>query len=244
MEKHLTDFSVLTFDCYGTLIDWETGIWDAFQPLLLRGGANFDRSSVLRDYAAIEYELEAQHPDTRYSELLQRVHAAFAARHALTSDPGLDDAFAASIAHWPAFSDSAAALRFLGERYKLVILSNVHNAGIAASIRKLGVDFAAVYTAEDIGSYKPAEANFHYMLSRLDSDFGLQKGDVLHTAQSLFHDHAPANRLQIANAWIDRQRLVDGGEWGATAQVAERPSTDFHFYSLGDMAAAVGEAFA
>ena len=124
-------------------------------------------------------------------------------------------------------ADTADALRYLKTRYKLVILSNVSRDGFAASNRKLGVEFDAIYTAEDIGAYKPSPANFHYLLERLDSDFGLQKDDILHTAQSLFHDHVPAKAFGLANAWIDRQRLSESGKWGATAEVAERPETDY-----------------
>lgn len=238
----LGDFSVLTFDCYGTLIDWETGIWDALQPLIARGGANPARREILNVYADIEHGLEQRHPGMRYDEILAKLHAALAERLALPSTAALDEAFANSVAHWPAFPDSASALRRLAAKYRLVILSNVHNAGIAASIRKLGVEFDAAYTAEDIGSYKPAGANFEYLLAHLQSDFGLHKHDVLHTAQSLFHDHEPANRFGLANAWIDRQRLSEGGDRGATAAVAERPRTDFRFFTLGEMAdAAAGE---
>ena len=108
-----------------------------------------------------------------------------------------------------------------------------------ASNRKLGVAFDAVYTAEEVGSYKPADANFEYLLSHLKSDFDLDCSDVLHTAQSLRHDHAPANRFGLANAWIDRQRLSEGGSWGATEKVEATPTTDFIFFSMGEMAAAV-----
>ena len=133
---------------------------------------------------------------------------------------------------WPAFPDTADALRALERHYRLVILSNVHRDGFAASNRKLGVEFDAIYTAQDIGSYKPADANFEYLLSHLKSDFGLEKADILHTAQSLHHDHTPARRFGLANAWIDRQRLSEGGSWGATEKVEAMPETDFVFFSM------------
>ena len=122
-----------------------------------------------------------------------------------------------------------------------MILSNISNEGFAASNRKLGVDFDAIYTAEDIGSYKPSPANFEYLLEHLNNDFGLQKADILHTAQSLFHDHVPAKSFGLANTWIDRQRLSESGSWGATADVSERPQIDFQFYSMAEMAQAVAE---
>ena len=99
--------------------------------------------------------------------------------------------------------------------------------------------FDAVYTAEDIGSYKPAPANFQYMLDRLDSDLGVAAPEILHTAQSLFHDHVPARACGLANAWIDRQGLSEGGDWGATAIVDEKPQYDFLFPDMETMARAV-----
>ena len=235
----LTDYRVLTFDCYGTLIDWEGGIWDALQPVIMRNGAGVTRDAGLRAFAQCESRQEQATPDLRYPELLARVHRRIAESLDLRTDDELDAAFGASVPHWPAFPDTADALRVLKRHYRLVILSNVHRDGIAASNRKLGVEFDAVYTAEDIGSYKPSDANFEYMLARLKSDLGLERSDVLHTAQSLHHDHAPANRFGLANAWIDRQRLSEGGSWGATERVDNMPSTDFVFFSMGEMASAV-----
>ena len=238
--KRLTDYRVLTFDCYGTLIDWEAGIWRALQPLLVENGAiGIPPRDALRAFARFEGERERAAPGLRYPDLLARVHGDIAASLGLRTDPALDAAFGASVPDWPAFADSAAALAVLKRHFRLVVLSNVHRAGIAASARKLGVEFDACYTAEDIGSYKPADANFEYLLAHLKSDFGLDRPDVLHTAQSLHHDHVPANRFGLASAWIDRQRLSEGGSWGATARVGTMPKMDFIFFTLGEMAAAV-----
>ncbi len=264
----LTDYRVLTFDCYGTLIDWETGIWDALQPLIMdnddAGGgaraaevtraagvtrsasdtrnAGVTREDALHAFAQCESRQERATPGLRYPELLARVHRRIAEMLGLRTRSALDEAFGASVPLWPAFPDTADALRALKRYYKLVILSNVHREGIAASNRKLGVALDAVYTAEDIGSYKPADANYEYLLAHLQSDLGLDRSDVLHTAQSLHHDHVPANRFGLANAWIDRQRLSAGGNWGATAPVDPMPSTDFVFFSMGEMAEAVVNA--
>ena len=236
----LNDYKVLTFDCYGTLIDWEAGIWDALQPLLMSNGCSeIPRDKALTAHATLESRLETETPDMLYTELLSQVHRDFAAQFGLQTDDVLDADFAASLPHWPAFPDTADALRYLKTRFKLVILSNVSRDGFAASNRKLGVEFDAIYTAQDIGSYKPASANFEYLFDRLRRDHGLAKGDILHTAQSLFHDHVPAKSFGLANAWIDRQRLSDSGSWGATARVDERPEIDFQFYSMGEMAEAV-----
>ena len=235
----LTDFRVLTFDCYGTLIDWEGGIWDALQPLIMHGGADVTRDAALLAFAKFETRHERDDPDLRYPDLLARVHRSIAESLGIETSDALDEAFGASVPLWPAFADTADALRILKRHYKLVILSNVHRDGFAASNRKLGVEFDAVYTAEDIGSYKPANANFEYMLAHLKSDFGLDKADILHTAQSLHHDHTPAKRFGLANAWIDRQRLSQGGRWGATEEVGTMPETDFVFFSMAEIAEAV-----
>ena len=238
--RQLTDYRVLTFDCYGTLIDWECGIWDALQPLIMRNrGCAIRRDDALRAFAHCESAQEQAAPGLRYPEVLARVHGRIAERLDLQTDDEIDAAFGASVPHWPAFPDTADALRILKRHYRLVILSNVHRDGITASIRKLGVAFDAVYTAEDIGSYKPADANFEYLLSHLKSELEIERSDVLHTAQSLHHDHVPAKRFGLANAWIDRQRLSEGGDWGATERVTTMPETDYVFFSLGEMAEAV-----
>ena len=236
----LTDYQVLTFDCYGTLIDWESGIWDALQPLIMGGGDSaVTREAALLAFAKWEAHHEHDSPELRYPDLLAKVHRSIAESLGFETNDALDEAFGASVPLWPAFPDTADALRILKRHFKLVILSNVHREGFAASNRKLGVAFDAVYTAEEVGSYKPADANFEYLLSHLKSDFDLDRSDVLHTAQSLRHDHAPANRFGLANAWIDRQRLSEGGSWGATEKVAATPTTDFIFFSMAEMAEAV-----
>ncbi len=236
----LTDYKVLTFDCYGTLIDWEAGIWDALQPLLMANGrSDITRLAALESHAILEHKQEIETPGMLYTDLLTSVHRAFAAKFDLRSSVQLDSDFGDSVAHWPAFPDTADALRYLQTRFKLVILSNVSRAGFAASNRKLGVEFDAIYTAEDIGSYKPAAANFEYLFARLKADLGLAQTDILHTAQSLFHDHVPARKFGLANAWIDRRRLSESGDWGATAKVEVRPDIDFLFFSMGEMAEAV-----
>ena len=236
----LTDYGVLTFDCYGTLIDWETGIWDALQPLIMRcGRSDVTRDAALLTFAKHEHRHQSESPGMRYPELLAHVHRSIAESFGMATSETLDDAFGESVSLWPAFPDTADALRILKRHYKLVILSNVHRNGFAASNRKLGVDFDAVYTAEDIGSYKPSDANFEYMLAHLQSDLGTNRNDVLHTAQSLHHDHKPAKRFGLANAWIDRQRLSEGGSWGATEKVEDIPEIDFRFFSMDEMAKAV-----
>ncbi|MFT5448475.1 MAG: 2-haloacid dehalogenase [Gammaproteobacteria bacterium] len=243
MQKKLTEYKALTFDCYGTLIDWESGIWDALQPLLMHNQCErVTRNFALQAFATLETRQERETPAMLYPELLIEVHKGIAAHLNLTSTSELDLAFGRSVPLWPAFADTADALRILKRHYKLVILSNVNRDGFAASSRKLGVHFDAIYTAEDVGSYKPNPANFDYMLSHLQADLGISHDDILHTAQSLHHDHVQAKAYGLANAWVDRQRLSDGGDWGATAEVAEVPKENFLFYSMMEMAKAVTKA--
>ncbi len=241
----ITRYSTLTFDCYGTLIDWESGIWDAMQPLLMHNGVDrVDRQSGLETFATMETAQEAETPDMLYPELLTRVHRRMAESLDLETSDELDAAFGASVPLWPAFPDSADALRRLKKHFKLVILSNVNRDGFAASNRKLGVAFDAIYTAQDVGSYKPNPRNFEYMLEKLPTDLGVEKAGILHTAQSLHHDHQQARAFGLANAWIDRQYLKDSENWGATARVASRPDIDFYFNTMGEMADFVDAAAA
>lgn len=243
MARNLTEFKVLSFDCYGTLIDWETGIWDALQPLLARNRGGVSRAQALAGFGALEDRIERESPALPYPQVLTAVHAALAREHGLRTTPALDRGFGRSVGGWPAFADTAEALRCLHGRYRLVTLSNVDRRSFAASNRRLGVRFDAIYTAEDIGSYKPAAANFEYLIRRVGEDLGRGPGDLLHVAQSLYHDHVPARAHGLANAWIDRQQLSRGGPWGATASVTERPPVDFQFASMAALAAAARAAF-
>ena len=236
----LTDYKVLTFDCYGTLIDWESGIWDALQPLIHASGrTDITRDTALLAYAADETAQEIAAPATLYPELLRLVHRAIAERFGLDTSDEMDEAFAASVPHWPAFADTADTLRRLARHFDLVILSNIDCTSFATAKQRLGVTFDAIYTAEDVGSYKPSPANFTYMLEHLEADLGHQHADILHTAQSIHHDHRPAKDFGLANAWIDRQRLSQGGSWGATSKIENMPAIDHLFFTLAEMADAV-----
>ena len=233
----LTEFKVLTFDCYGTLIDWEGGIWNALQPLLSAGGLDLDRDQALETFAKHESAQEAATPGLVYPALLATVHRQLSEHWGLETTPAMDADFGASVPDWQAFPDSTQALTALKRHFKLVILSNVDRNGFAASNGRLAVAFDAVYTAQDIGSYKPTPANFTYLLEHLKADLGLDKSDILHTAQSLFHDHAPAQDFGLATCWIDRRKGQEG--WGATMPPPAVIETDFHFASMSDLAEAV-----
>jgi 2-haloalkanoic acid dehalogenase type II len=238
----LLDYQALSFDCYGTLIDWESGIWTALQPMLLANESAPTRPEVLAEFGRIEAAQEAATPGLIYSDLLAVVHRDLAAAFGLETTEDLDRAFGRSVPSWPAFADSAAALGQLADRYRMMILSNVDRESFAGSNQRLKVNFDAIYTAEDIGSYKPDPANFDFLLSHMESDFGIFPDSVLHVAQSLYHDHAPAKAVGLDTVWIDRQRLSAGGEWGATTPLEDPPTPDYVFFSMADMARAVEES--
>ena len=167
-----------------------------------------------------------------YPAILAAVHRRLAQEWGAPTTPADDQAFGATVPDWPAFADSPAALHYLKNHYRLVILSNVDRASFAASNARLGVAFDDIFTAQDIGSYKPDPANFRHMLARL-AEQGIAPADILHTAQSLFHDHAPARTLGLATAWIDRRHDRDG--WGATMPPPSGAAYDFRYTSMAAM---------
>ncbi len=238
-EVRLTDFDVLAFDCYGTLIDWEGGIQSGLQPLLARVAAPLGRDAALQLFAREESAQQAETPAMIYSELLRIVHGRIARALGVEDDEAEAKAFGASVPAWPAFPDSAEALAYLKQHYKLVILSNVDRESFRGSNARLGVAFDAVYTAQDIGSYKPDMRNFDYLLAR-QAELGVPKDKILITAQSLFHDHAPAKGAGLRSAWIDRRHAQEG--WGATMPPPEGVAYEFRFDSMAAFAAAHAQA--
>ncbi len=167
-------------------------------------------------------------------ELLGVVHDKLGQAWGTAPDAAEAARFGASVPDWPAFPDTPAALAELKRHYRLVILSNVDRAGFAGSAPRLGVAFDDVFTAEDIGSYKPDPRNFAFLIERLAAR-GFAKTDILHVAQSLFHDHGPANDAGLASAWIDRR---GGAAGGATAVPERMPHYDWRFASLAELAEA------
>jgi 2-haloacid dehalogenase len=242
MAWPLSDYRAISMDCYGTLIDWEAGIWEAFQPMLDANEEPPNRRETLEAFAELEAAQEAATPTMLYPDILRHVHAGFADRFGLDATETQHDTFGESVQNWPAFPDATEALRRLQQHYKLVILSNVDRTSFAASNEKLDVEFDVIYTAEDVGAYKPADANFTYLLTELGELGYSPSTDILHVAQSLFHDHGPAERFGIDRVWIDRQRLSNGGDWGATARLDHTPSVDFTYFTMAEFADAVDES--
>jgi len=229
----LTNFKALTFDCYGTLVDWETGMINGLASLVEKVDRPLSRNEILEAHAFYEAAHQRQTPAKRYPDVLATVYKRLAEEWGATFTNEECVAYGRSVYDWPAFPDSAEALAYLKDHFELVILSNVDNASFAASAVKLDVQFDAIYTAEDIGSYKPAQANFDYMLSMLQRR-GLAKSDILHVAESMFHDHVPARANELATCWIYRRHDQEG--FGATMRPDYKPDTDFTFHSMQQFA--------
>ena len=239
VTMRLSAFKVLSFDCYGTLIDWETGMLAALEGLTSQVPAGLTRNQILEAHATHESAQQAQTPTKRYSDVLATVYKRLSEQWGVPSSHEACVTYGRSVSAWPAFPDTVAALDYLKRFYRLVILSNVDNASFEGSKSRLGVSFDAVVTAEDAGSYKPDQRNFDYMLERLRGGLAgeaIEPAHILHTAESLFHDHVPANAVGLASCWIHRRHGDTG--FGATKDPGQMPRLDFRFTSLAAMAAA------
>ena len=228
----LSDFKVLTFDVYGTLIDWESGMVSALRPLTDRVDGALSRDQILQAHAYHESTTQRWTPAKKYSDLLGVVYRRLAEEWGVEVSWEECQAYGLSVRQWPAFDDSRAALTYLKQHFKLVVLTNTDSLSFQGSNARLGVHFDGVYTAEDVGSYKPADRNFDYMLEALERR-GIAKHEILHTAESMFHDHAPANKHGLANCWIYRRHDQEG--FGATMNPGDMPSYDFRFNSMADL---------
>jgi len=228
----LSDFKALTFDVYGTLIDWETGMINGLKPLTDRLSPALTRDQILEAHAFHESTTQAYTPGRSYSGILAVTYRRLAEEWGLSVS--WDDCltYGNSVQHWPAFPDSAGALQYLKRYFRLVVLSNTDGESFAHSNARLQVEFDAAYLAHDIGSYKPAPRNFNYMLENL-ARRGIEKGDILHVAESMFHDHAPANAAGLANCWIYRRHDQQG--FGATMTPGDMPRYDMMFHSMAEL---------
>ncbi len=232
----LTDFKVLTFDVYGTLIDWESGMIEGLKPLTDKVDRPLSRNDTLEAHARHESSQQRQTPCKRYQELLPIVYRRLAEEWGICVSWDECLTYGQSIKNWPAFSDAETALQYLKQHFKLVVLSNIDNESFSYSNEKLAVEFDAIYTAEDVGAYKPADKNFDYMLDKIGS-IGVKKDQILHTAESLFHDHVPANKYGLSSCHIYRRYKQEG--FGATRTPEKIPNFQFRFNSMAEMVQAV-----
>jgi 2-haloacid dehalogenase len=234
-ELDLAGYRALSFDCYGTLIDWEAGIAAVLRPWAEEVGLDLDDERLLAAYAGNEAAVERERPTARYPEVLATAFRRTGEGLGRPVDDAWADRLAGSVPDWPAFPDSAGALATLAAHYQLIIVSNVHREGFAASNRRLRGRFAAVITAEDVQAYKPADDHFRALVDTLD-ELGIARHELLHVAQSLFHDHVPANRAGLSSVWINRRHDRPG--WGATPEPSGEVRYAAEFRSLGELAEA------
>jgi 2-haloacid dehalogenase len=209
-------FEAVTFDCYGTLIDWETGILAALRIALDPHDVAADDEALLETYARAEAAAEAG-PYLRYREVLATAARAVADGLGVSLSLAEATAFGGSVGDWPAFADSAAALALLKTRFRLGVITNCDDDLFALSNARLGVTFDWVITAQQVGSYKPDPRNFETAFARMD----VPRERILHVAQSLFHDHVPAKALGLTTAWVDRRG--DRAGFGATPPASALP---------------------
>lgn len=213
-------FEALTFDCYGTLIDWENGILRAvrraFEPFHIEPSA----SEILEAYADVESTIEGG-AYQKYRNVLAQCAAGLCRRFAVPLRDEEPAFLTSSLQEWAPFPDTVPALNLLRQHFKLAVISNIDRDLFEASNQKLGEPFSWIITADEVGSYKPSPRNFEYALARI----GHPKEEMLHVAQSLYHDHAPASALGIASVWINRRAGQTGH--GATPAADAQPGAIF-----------------
>ena len=226
---NLLPFKALTFDCYGTLIDWESGILAELKPWVAASGRKLSDDQILESFGEEESRCETATPAKLYPGILADTFGPLGRRWKIPASDAQAAEFGRSVPRWPAFPDSAEALKYLKHHYKLVILSNVDRASFAESNKKLHVEFEKIVTAQDVGSYKPDLGNFRHLLAELEK-LGVRPEQVLHTAQSLFHDVVPAKSVGLKTAWINRRKGRPGA--GATVLPKGDATADIEFPSM------------
>jgi len=212
-------FTTITFDCYGTLIDWEAGLLSALRRVLSAHQQTLPDETLLELYGEFEAQAESG-PYQSYRDVLESVARQFGERCGFHLSPAELRSLHESIPAWPPFPDTVAALRKLQERYKLAIISNIDDDLIAETRKQLGVDFAAVITAQQASSYKPSLNNFRLALQTL----GIEPVRLLHVGQSVYHDVIPAQSLGIRTVWVNRKSARPGV--GAVRKATGRPDLE------------------
>jgi 2-haloacid dehalogenase len=214
-----TRFKILTFDCYGTMIDWEAGIFSALRPILAAHGKQISDSAVLQLYSELEASAE-QGEFQRYRDVLQSVVRGLGERLGFSPTAAEVRSLPDSLAHWQPFSDTVEALRKLKSRYQLAVISNVDDDLFASTAPKLGVAFNYVITAQQAGCYKPCLRMFTLAEDRM----GVARDQWLHVGQSIYHDVIPAQSLDLATVWVNRPSPRPGA--GAAKAATGKPDLE------------------
>jgi 2-haloacid dehalogenase len=225
----LGSFKALTFDCYGTLIDWDTGISDVVSPWLGDMQSAVPPDLVVSTFALMQARHQQIRPTLLYPEVLRRSWRDIEEQFGWDASSERADAFAHSVRSWKPFSDTVESLRYLARSYKLGILSNVDNASIASTLKLLAVPFSTVVTAEDVKSYKPGLPHFEEAIRRFAA-LGIQKSEILHVAQSKHHDMIPGRQFGLTTVWVNRRF----GKKGTGATLAASAEPDLTVNSLAD----------
>lgn len=219
-------FEVLSFDCYGTLIDWESGILTALKAILVNHNItpencpiNISDEQLLETFAHQESALEAKDYST-YREILKKVVLAFGVKLNFVPTEVELNSLAESMQNWQPFPDTVAALKALKTRYKLTIISNVDDDLFAHTAKKLEVEFDWIVTAQQVQSYKPSLQNFERAIARM----GINPDKLLHVAQSVYHDIVPAKSMGLSTVWVNRRQNQPGS--GATVAAIENPDLE------------------
>ncbi len=236
-RKPLTEFSYLTFDVVGTLIDFEAGLTDALVAIGNENGVTVDPEEALGLYRAARYMPDVQ----RFPDDLVRVYGVIAPKLGLPADQRNAERFRNSVPGWKGFPDSAAALASLKRRYRLIAMTNAQRWAFEHFNAALGNPFHAAFTVDDTGTEKPDPAFFEQVFAFVAKE-GAGKDDILHTAQSQYHDIGVSRRLGMTNCWIERRHAQKG--YGGTIEPAEFTVPDYHFTSMAALAEAVEAAHA
>lgn len=226
----LRRFKLLTFDCYGTLIDWESGIMDVVRPWLAAIGAAIPGDLILSSFAIHQAKHQQHRPARLYPDVLARTWHDIEGTFGWSADSDRATRFANSVAQWPAFADTVPALAYLARHYKLAILSNVDNKSLSGTMARLRAPFAFTVTAEDVGAYKPSRPHFEEAL-RQAGRIGIAPEQILHVAQSKHHDIQPARAFGLASVWVNRRH----GRPGSGATLATDAEPDITVTSLAEL---------
>lgn len=236
MTLRLSDFDAVTFDVYGTLIDWEPSIIAFLGDWATRDGVTAGDEDLLMAFDRARAEIQKIRPALLYPDVLRRCFARIAAEYGLTADDELREKFARSPHTWPAYADTHAGLSALQARAKIGALSNIDNASLKSSCRKMDIDFDIVITAERVGAYKPDWPHFNTGIADITA-LGIPRERILHVGQSLRADITPANKLGLKCAWIHRPgRLL-----GLSGEGAAEARPDLTVSTLAELVAAIAD---
>lgn len=211
----LNKYTVLSFDCYGTLIDWENGILTALKPVLVRHNIHLTDDDILELYAKLESKIEKGEFIT-YKNVLKKMMEEIGSKFGFNLLSSEKDCLVESLKNWQPFSDTVESLHALKDKFKLAIISNIDDDLFAYSVKHLGINFDYVITAEQVCSYKPTPDNFEFAIRKI----GVSPDKILHVAQSIYHDIIPAKEVGLSTVWVNRRKGKKG--FGATPPASEQ----------------------